>query len=235
VVCARLGVWQLHRYGESNAIAEERRAAWSADEVEQVDPSAALAFRRASLRGRWADVEPALITGGLVGGQPGYQVIAALETESGQRLLVDRGWVPVTTTREQLAALHQPGPAEVAGLLLPIEGSPRGEPVVRDGLVQWPLETDLYLGLLPRVLGPPFAAMAARADPPVLPYVLIAGPAFDEARHRKPGALPVPGYELPLPKVHHLSYAAQWFGFAGAALLLWLWASLVRAPRSEEG
>jgi surfeit locus 1 family protein len=229
VVCARLGVWQLHRYDESNAISEERQSAWHAPPLTELDPAMPLSYRRAELSGRWLEGEPALTTGGLVGGQPGYQVIVLLQTAAGHRLLVDRGWVPVSVTRAQLDELHQPGAAEVSGVLLPIEGDPRGAPVVRDGLSRWALETDLYLGLLPRVLGPPYAAIAAHADPPVLPYVLVLGPELEEARSRQMGPLPVTGYQLPLPRVHHLSYAAQWFGFAGAAVLIWLWASRVRS------
>lgn len=229
VVCFRLGIWQLARYDESAAISETMTTAWSETPLTRVGPGADLAHRRASLEGRWVDTDPAFVTGGLVGGQPGYQLIAIFECDDGTRLLVDRGWVPVSTTPASLAAVHQPGPARITGLLLPISGSTELVPTrTPDGLYRWPLETDLLMGLLPRVLGPPHAAIAAAADPPVGPYLLAVGPAVDEARHRKRGALPVSGYVLPLPKIHHLSYAAQWFGFAGLALLLWLWSSLRR-------
>lgn len=228
ITCARLGVWQLHRYGESAAISARLLAAWDAPPVQRVDdaPVEELAFRQATLRGAWAPGTTAVVRGTPVAGEPGYQVITTFVAEDGARVLVDRGWVPTTTPPEGFAALDVADPATITGLLVPVEGNTalRPEPGP-GGLLRWPLEMDLLWGMFPRAVGLPFAAMAASAEPPVSAVALRVGPRLEHEDERRLGPLPVPGYVLPLPQTHHLSYAAQWFAFAGMALVLWLWFS----------
>lgn len=232
---ARLGVWQISRYHESSAKSETMRSAWSLEPLRHLPDGAGaeLAWHRATLDGAYVDAVPVLVTGGLVSDEPGYHVILPFETTDGDRILVNRGWVPVTITAPELAAL--PRPAHVEGLLVPIEGDATIEPVSSsDGLLRWPLETDVFLGIFQRLLGPPFAAIASHSITPVVDLALLEGEPLNEERERKRGALPVSGYVLPVPRTHHLSYAAQWFGFASATLAAWAWASYQRQRRQED-
>lgn len=228
-VCASLGVWQIRRYGESAARSAEILTAWEQEPLTAVParPDPTLRNRRARISGTWADEEPARVSGGVVGGQPGHQLVARLHQAGGPDVLVDRGWVPFDLPRDRLLALREDGAVTVEGLLTAAEGRTDLRPIrAPDGTPLWPLDSDRAWGLFPRALGPPFGAMVTAADPPVAPWVLRVGPAFDPEHSRPLGPLPVPGYVLPLPRTHHLSYAAQWFAFAAAALGLWAWASL---------
>lgn len=234
VVCGALGVWQIRRYGESTARSEEVLSAWRQEPIvgvpAEADPT--LRYRRARVRGRWAEEEAVRFSGGSVGGEPGHQLVAVLDQEDGPPLLVDRGWVPMGLSREGLQALHEAGVVEIEGLLVPAEGRTDLKPTRTEaGALLWPLDTDRAYGFLPRALGPPFGAMVAASPRPLAPWVVRAGEAFEPDAHRALGALPVPGYVIPLPRTHHLSYAAQWFAFAGIALGLWAWASA--APSKE--
>jgi cytochrome oxidase assembly protein ShyY1 len=144
---------------------------------------------------------------------------------------VNKGWVPVSTTPDIIEDLASQSKPTIEGLLMPVEGSPHIQPIISDnGMPRWPLESDLLYGVLPRVIGLPYAAIAAQEERPVMDYFVAIGPAYHDARERKPNALPVTGYSLPLPRIHHLSYAAQWFAFAGIAGLLWLWSTWQRSP-----
>ncbi len=227
--CAVLGVWQIRRYGESAARSREILAAWELEPISAIPaaPDPALRHRRARISGTWAVEEPARVSGGVVGGQPGHQVVSRLHQVSGPDVLVDRGWVPFDLSRDRLLALRETGTVTLEGLVVAAEGRTDLRPIRgADGSALWPLETDRAYGLFPRALGPPFGAMVAAAEPPVAPWVLRVGPAFEPEHSRPLRGLPVPGYVLPLPRTHHLSYAAQWFAFAALALALWAWASI---------
>lgn len=228
--CVRLGFWQLDRYDSSQATTHEIVSAWEKPPLTTLDPAADLNNRRAALTGAWVPRSSALASGGLVSGAPGYQLMTVLQVRGGPRVLVDRGWVPVEVTPDQLAALDVPGEVSVEGLLVRLEGRTDLEPEAHlDAVPRWPLETDLLWGVLPRAKGPPLAAIAAHTSPPVAPWALRAGPALEEGRERRLGSLPVGGYVLPVPKIHHLSYAAQWFAFALLGVIVWAWMCRVRS------
>lgn len=236
LVCARLGVWQLHRYGESAERSAAVLATWNLPPIEALpsSPDPSLVHRRAQLTGRFVVPEVGRVSGGVVGDEPGHQLVAVFQPDAGPALLVDRGWVPVGLPGDEVRALTPEEPVTVEGLLVPAEGPtdlvPRQSP---EGAVLWPLHTDLAYGVFPRVVGPPFAAMAASVDRPLAPLVLRVGPSFEPEQPRPLGALPVGGYVLPLPRTHHLSYAGQWFAFAALAVVLWAWASTRRREVSD--
>jgi len=231
---ARLGVWQLQRYATSAEIAAEMTSAWDREPLNSLpaEPAEDLHFRRASLRGRWVPDSGMLVRGTPISGVPGYELVGLLALDQGGNMLVDRGWVPTTVTPAELAALYPADEVSVEGLLVPITGNPdlRGA-TDADGIHRWPLEMDLLWGIFPRAVGLPFASMAAAAAVPIAPVALCLGPRLDEETERRATTTPAPGYVLPLPRTHHLSYAGQWFAFSAFALVLWLWHHLT--PRSE--
>ncbi len=229
---ARLGVWQIQRYQQAAALSSTIRAAWELAPLESVDATIAAdaIHRRASLHGQWVDPNAALIRGGLVAGIPGYHLIGVFAPTHGPPIVVDRGWVPTSSTREQLDDLAPAGTVDIEGLLVLGAGDSSLQPQASDiGIDRWPMVTDLAYGLFHRVLGPPYGAIA-RAHPaqPLRNLALVQGPMLTDEPDRRLGPLPVPGYVLPLPRTHHLSYAGQWFAFALGTVALWGWLSRKR-------
>lgn len=227
--CVRLGIWQLDRHDQ----AEQRREMLSdlhalpplegASAVQ--DPAAA--YRRSRLEGCYLPAPAGIVTGGLHQGSAGHRLFQLYEVQ-GQRLLVERGWIPA---HQQVSTFVDAACEPVEGLLVPVEHKAASPPEeVEPGIWRWAMGTDELLGLLPRVLGPPLASMSkhARLDAPL---ALQRGPRMSSHRHRVDGPAPIGGYLVPVPTTHHLSYAAQWFGFALLALAIWLWASWRRHRR----
>lgn len=228
-VTSALGVWQLSRSAQQRARSAWLEETWAAVPVTggELHAGEALAYRRARVDGVFEPVAPALITGGLVAEEAGYRWFAPMRLASGERLLVERGWVPATVTRVELDALA--GPTTIDGYLVPLEGvSVVDGRVTDDGRVLYPLATDRVLGILPRVLGPPLATLAEALDADELDLALLSGPRMDGETRREPGPLPIGGYTLPVRQTHHLSYAAQWFAIAGLFLGVWVWTSMTR-------
>jgi cytochrome oxidase assembly protein ShyY1 len=233
---ARLGVWQLQRYATSAERSTSMIAAWEREPLVELTAATPedLHFRRATLRGRWVPNTGMLVRGTPIAGNPGYEFVSLLALDPGKAVLVDRGWVPTTVTAAELGVLYPAEEVQVEGLLVPVEGNRdlRGakDP---DGIERWPLEMDLLWGVFPRAVGLPFASMAAAADVPVAPVALLLGPRLEEETERRARTLPAPGYVLPLPRTHHLSYAAQWFAFSALTAAIWLWHSFRPWPLSQ--
>jgi cytochrome oxidase assembly protein ShyY1 len=224
VATVRLGFWQVSRFFESQAKSVAITAAWERSEVTELPAlDDGLNNRRASLTGRVLEEIPALSAGGLVGGLPGYRYVLPFELKGGSTMLVDLGWVPVHADRAQLHGMRPEGVVTLVGLLAIAEGVRSLQPDVVAGMERWPLSGDLLLGVFPRVHGPPYGAIAAARSVDRGLVLRVGEPTEEERLH--PGEIPITGYTLPLPKVHHRSYAAQWFAIALGTLLLWAWYS----------
>ncbi len=226
-VTARLGIWQVDRYYQSLETAEHMERQWSAPPLESLPLSGHedLAHRRVAIDGEILDGPRALSAGGLVGGTPGYRLVVPFRSSDGPTLLVDLGWVPADATEQTLTAWSPTGALHAEGLLLP--AAPPTTPLQPDvdgNIERWPLDGDRLWGLLPRALGPPYGSVAQARNTDV-PWVIKVGERHEEER-LEPSAPPIGGYALPLPKIHHRSYAAQWFAIGLLAVALWLWSSL---------
>lgn len=214
------GFWQLDR-GEQRAQRNELLTTRLAEPVRPLAEltdrygvaPAALAWRTAQAEGWWDAEREVLLRSRSRNGSPGWHVLTPLLLESGEALLVDRGWVPYE---------HDEPPVEAAA---PPEGRVR-----LTGLLQEPqlAPTGFFAGLAPR--DPPgerrsfFYADPARIAPqlpyPVLPFYLAL-----EGQQPPGGELPIPAEAPTLEAGPHLGYAVQWFSFAlvgivGYALLL---------------
>lgn len=229
LTCIRLSVWQLHRYDESAQLSQRMLDAWGRPPATGLDgPVEQLHWRQLRVTGRWIPGTTGVVRGTPVAGEPGYQVISTLRLDDGGTLLVDRGWVPTTTPEERFASLDVDTAADLTGLLVPITGDTTLRPSPGPGgLALWPLEMDTLWGVFPRAVGLPFASMAAVTQPPPAALALRVGPRVEREDDRRLGQLPVPGYVLPLPQTHHLSYAAQWLAFSLMAVAVWAWVSRV--------
>jgi surfeit locus 1 family protein len=158
----------------------------------------ALAERRVVAEGRYDQAREIIVRGEALLGAPGVVVITPLLLgPEGPAVLVERGFLPAPdAVTVSLDGLEEPGPVTVRGIALPVP-SGGGEPIEHAGRTTW------------RRLDLP--ALRARLPYEVLPIYVKQSP--DSALPRFPRRLaPAPIDEGP-----HLSYAIQWFLFAGMA------------------
>lgn len=216
VVLVNLGLWQLSRHEErtsSNARVAERleqpplpledlaadglAASTAADDE--------LAYRRVRVSGRYLPDEEVLLSPRGRHGQPGHHVLTPLVTDEGRAVLVDRGWVPYELDEPPVDEAAPPtGTVELSGFLLPNEPAQRYAPELPDGELATMSRVDL--GRLEQQTGESLFAY----------YVQL--------REQRPAPQ---GESLPIPADppdvsddgNHLSYAFQWFSFAGVGLV----------------
>ncbi len=209
-VMIRLGFWQLDRLAQrraSNAELIHQLAlpplslASNTLPVELAAGSdvTALKNRAASVRGTYDFSHQVVLKLQSWEGQPGVHLVTPLIIEgSSQAILVDRGWVPYSeATPENQRQFDEPGPVAVTGRIelsqpLPAAATQPGSP-----------QTEWY-----RL---DIAAIQAQMPYPLLPvYIQQSPPAGGNAE------LPYrvePVYDLS--DGPHLSYAIQWYSFAG--------------------
>jgi surfeit locus 1 family protein len=190
VVCARLGVWQVHRLGERralNARLEARLAEPTLDVESGVSGRAAdsLAYRRATARGVFAFGDQVIEGGRSYQGAPGVHVLTPLRFADGTGVLVVRGWTYSPDARTvNVAALSEPESTTAVGVLVPPSG---------------------WGGVVPESLPVGY---------PLLPVLLRR---TEPSAGVPPALVPVP--LPPLDNGPHLSYAVQWFSFATIAMV----------------
>ncbi len=211
----RLGLWQWQR-GEQREAASALFA-HGADRVLELgngDGRELPVWQRVSARGELDGAHQFLLDNRSFQGQPGYEVLTPLIRRNANSLIVDRGWVPFTGSRNRLPDVSLPAGArvEVTGRLasLPSPGLALGRAPPAAGA--WPKLTSY----------PDMTQLATALGVELGPRILLLDPGspFGYAR-----AWHAPG----LPPLRHFSYAVQWWAFA--ALTLALLVFLIRRPR----
>jgi len=217
LVTARLGVWQLDRAAQKEALqaAITARAALpvlrgGSALAEAPADAAAQEHRRAQVEGTWLPSLTVHLDNRQMDGRPGFFVLTPLALADGTALLVQRGWRPRDfEDRTRLAPLRTP-----AGIVTMEGRLARG--VARlygfEGAESGPIRQNLEL--------PSFATETGlRLRPLVL---LQTSPADDGLRRDWP---------LPAVDVHkHYGYAFQWFALCALILCLHVWFRILR-PR----
>jgi surfeit locus 1 family protein len=152
-------------------------------------------------------------------GQPGYRVLTPLETAAGW-LLVDRGWLPIGSTRTQLPDITvTDGERTITGTIdvLPRAGLELDVPPVAAN-APWP-----------RVLSFPKQDALEQQ----LGRKLISGLLLLDASHPD-------GYErvweahLGFKPERHIGYAVQWFALAAAAVIIFIVISFRTKKATDE-
>jgi surfeit locus 1 family protein len=208
VLFASLGRWQLGR-AEEKRVLFESFAAGSAGFAELpagLEPVER--YRRVRAQGRYDPSRQFLLDNMTHEGVPGYHVLTPLLREDGSVVVVDRGFIPLTASRDALPDLAvSDAPRALTGRA---DSPPR--PAVE-------LEAPPASGW-PRIVSFPrtdelAAALEARVHPQLL--LLDAGEPDGFLRDwRPPGMSPE----------KHVGYAVQWFGLALAVAVTWLVLSL---------
>jgi surfeit locus 1 family protein len=203
LVCARLGIWQLHRL-------EERRALNRAALAQRSEPPLELklddtmpsvpANRRVRASGHYDGSREIVLRGRVYQGVPGVELVTPLVGDSGtSAVLVNRGFVPAPDAATVDRAAYAPvGPARVEGIALPIS-SGGGAPIGLGTRGTWAkLDRDLLRAQFPYRISPFYILQTSEQPAGGFPRRLDA-PALDDGPH--------------------LSYAIQWFAFSAMAVI----------------
>ncbi|MBX3712641.1 MAG: SURF1 family protein [Lysobacter sp.] len=204
---ASLGVWQLGRADIKRGMLAEAQRALSARAPQPAgvigDAARANAYDWIEVHGRFVDAPAVLLDNQQHEGRVGVRAYRSFETDAGQGVLVDLGWVALPLDRTLPQVPRDDAPRALRGLLLPPPGAGLrlGEPQPQsDGTLLAmriePAELARMLGvqgLAPRVLRPePGPGFGYQRDFDILPNTL--------------------------PPEKHLGYAVQWFALAAAVL-----------------
>ena len=218
-VTSRLGLWQLDRAAQKEAIqaAQEARARLpvidGASLARSVVQAAEQHHRPVQLKGRWLADRTVFLDNRQVKGRPGFFVVTPLLLGSGDAVLVQRGWAP----RDMLDRARLPnvasasGEVEVLGSIAPpparlYEFSPEVRGPIRQNLdlAEYAIETGLSLR--------PLSVLQR-----------------DSADTSSDGLLRQ--WPRPAVDVHkNYGYAFQWFALAALMTGLYVWFQLIR-PR----
>lgn len=147
-------------------------------------------------------------------GRPGFEVLVPFVTESGERLIVDRGWLPLGKDATAPAAVPAPpeGQTRIIIRAVPGEGTiDRGAP---EGQV-----ASINLPTIREQLDYEIADEA---------YGLMAAESPEMAETPQP--MPEPQRD----EGPHLSYSMQWFTFGVMSFVLWGWLGYQKAVRNRE-
>ena len=222
-VFVSLGYWQLGRAREKQALFD----AFMTGSQDTVDATGlgfdALArYQHLRLHGSYDATRQILLDNmPSVNGQPGYRVLTPLERADGRGwVLVDRGWVPLGATREDLPDVAVGGQErEVSGILdvLPIPGMRVG-PAAAPGTAGWPRV----------LLFPTEADVEAVLDTDVEPRIILLDAGAPDGFERK--WRPSLGFG----PERHLGYAIQWFAFGLVTAILFIALNLRRVRADED-
>ncbi|TDE39676.1 SURF1 family protein [Antarcticimicrobium sediminis] len=201
-----LGTWQLRRLAWKQGVLAEIETRIAADPV-------ALPAAPDPERDRYLPVRVA----GTMGAQElhvlvstrdfgaGYRIITPFVTDSGRRILIDRGFIPT----EAKTAVRQTGAMEITGNL------------------HWPQEIDSFTPA-----PEPDKNIWFAREVPTLAAALDTEPVLLIARSQTdPNVVPLPVTSVGIPN-DHLQYAVTWFGLALVWILMtlyFLWRTRARS------
>lgn len=203
-----LGLWQLDRAAYKGAIIDRHklRLAQPAQHFDAADDLADIEFRRLIVRGEYDLEHSFYVDNKLHRGAAGYLVLTPFKLAGSQQIiLVDRGWVALGGSRQNLPA---PRPAKVESPVTGVASFPDNSGFRLGELSlsgQWPL-------VIPYI---DIEALQAQFSPQLLPLVLRLAP--DQPGHYIRAWKPV--WADP---EKSRAYAVQWFSFAIIAVIMFI-------------
>lgn len=202
-----LGFWQLDRADQKQAMFDRFGAAGeTADFASVIDQSPeSLRYRQVRLRGRYMTERQFLLEGMFHDSRPGLHVLTPLQlADSAGIVLVDRGWIPETLTRDTRPDLP------VAANWREIKG--RVVPYPQPGMR---LSGDPDTGWPRRVVYPTPEQIGAALGTEVLLHQIWLDPVAADGfvREWKPAEFG---------PARHIGYAVQWFALAFTLILIYI-------------
>jgi surfeit locus 1 family protein len=203
LVMVRLGMWQLDRNAQRQAINERidsRLAAPAAPLATAPSNPADLEYRRVAVRGVFDPSQEIVLRNRSLDGAPGVHVLTPLRLEGHDAaVLVDRGWLPMNLMKQEQRQAYPPPAGEVAleGVARLPQASGPQDPALRPGESR--LDAWFHVDI-PRI--------GQQAGYPLLPFYVELQPAPGDPQLPRPVAI------TDLGAGPHISYAVQWFAFA---------------------
>lgn len=221
VLFVSLGFWQLRRLDERRAHNEVGLSRISAEPVslDALSSSSAdlasLEYRRVIATGVYDPSHEVLIRSQVHRGTAGFHVITPLVGESGQAVLVNRGWVPLTMDAPPVAdAAPPPGEVTIEGWVALSQLRPAFGP--ED-------PPDSGSNVLSRV---DVGRIQTQTPFSLQPFYLVR---IGEQGSELPVPVTIPRFDDEGP---HLGYAIQWFGFAVVGLVGYFFLARKRLQRT---
>ncbi len=220
-LAARLGVWQLDRAAQKNALQASLDARASEPPLEAgslahtTSGADAQHFRRITLRGRWLGERTIFLDNRQMDGKVGFLVVTPLVLDGAAgTVLVQRGWAPRHfSERAVLPSVATPaGVVTVQGTVAP----PPSRLFQFADAASGPIRQNLDL-----------ASFARESGLELLPLSVLQHDAAGAApeglvRHWLPPATDVQ---------KHYGYAVQWFAIAAGIAFLYVWHRFIRPRR----
>ncbi len=236
-----LGVWQLNR-------AEFKRGLESAQYSQEgnlpitetqllgkADPE----FAKVGLVGEFVAEEHFLLDNQVEAGKVGYRVIQPFRTLQGHIFLIDRGWLPQGSSREEMPEIPEVSKAEYSSSVEKRGGTDEnsGVPAIRSTLRSVRVVARVWpnLGLTP-IFGqdswaPGWPKRIQRLELNRMAAVVGASlPLLLKLESAQPGALTIGRAQFDFKSRRHTGYAFQWFTMAAALLLAYLVYGFRRLP-----
>ncbi len=205
-VLLSLGFWQLSRYEQKLELEET----WTNRQSQPPQPISALTsyddplYLPLKVSGRFIQDKSFFLDNQVFNGQAGYDLITPFILDSGQWLLVNRGWVSSISRDVLPRALIDKGYYQLVGTVY----RPLGKPFL--------LKDDVWASDWPkRIQAVDFEKMAEAMSHNILPVLL-------SLHHGQPGALQIRPLKTPVSSDKHLGYAFQWFLMATVLMGLYL-------------
>jgi cytochrome oxidase assembly protein ShyY1 len=221
-VMIKLGFWQLLREQEKlnlQAIYNERQAA-PAIEISAVNWADDLQYLSVQLSGEFDNEHNFLLDNKINAGRVGFEVISPFRSNDGERIFINRGWVPQGKYRTDIPLVDRiEGQVELKATVY----VPLGEQVLlgEDALSQsWPR---LIQSLDPQYLS---EQLKQAEDETLFPYSV-------RLLENMPGVLVRNWPVISTKPEKHKGYAVQWFLMASVLLGLYLYVSTKPELESE--
>ena len=219
-----LGFWQLNRAHEKREMLELAEESVNAPVLPLAAilgadaKAAAHRYARVTITGVWLPEKQLLWDNRIADGQAGYEVVTPFLTQDGEKVLVNRGWVPVGPSRAVLPKLDAGLDTEAvlsleAVVTQPSKGLASGPAVEpSDG---WPkrlqyLDYDQIGTTIGTEIAPILLQGRRKGEPIVESWQLLSN--WEPAQSFAPS--------------RHLGYAVQWFALLITLIFLYFWYEL---------
>lgn len=204
----RLGLWQLDRANEKQALIDQYENGRQSTVTLTAENADTLPrYQQIRVSGHYDPARQILLENmPAQSGRPGYRVVTPFQLEQGDWLLVDRGWIAPGATRADLPKIAVGGePRTIVGR---IDALPRAGLRMDQGAQE---------NTWPRVLSFPDQPTVERAlGTKVRAGLILLDPAEPDGYERVWQA------RLPIGPERHIAYAVQWFALAAAVVVIYV-------------
>ncbi len=210
-----LGAWQVHRGQAKQALLDQFAAIAASParrlDVHRISPSE---LQHVMVSGLYDAAHQIFLDNQTYQQHPGYRVLTPLRLEHGELILVNRGWVPQTRSREQLPQIPAPeGVQALSGYWTPL---PRAGLQLEQGQCAKARQFPVILNF------PDAARIGCVLGEPVADGQLL----LDNSAAN--GFIREWTFDNGFPPSRHYGYALQWFALAATLLVIFLKLNLKR-------